>query len=331
MSNNYAIVRQLKRYSPDEVNGIWAENKRSIMGNNVDKNRSHLNIKIVPLPFKNYDHFIKTRSKQIDAANKKRDANERQARMRYIRKDKIGKRKYLSLMQELVFTHSNGAMSLEESIRYCTLAYEFIVSWFAECNVFLAVIHLDEETPHIHIWVDYFNKFDNRFEESVLQAKGKTNINKIRDAWQKKIEEEGFSLIKQDGSVVGGKHDGPKADKSKGDLKKLNEELTHEVETLKNENDDLKKENSVLIATHKEKDRKIIDLQQKFEAISNGIESLKKILQPWRKFIKEIFKLDIFKEYPPSGESNPSIESTLTNDTVSKPSAGKTTIPSLLN
>ena len=97
-----------------------------------------------------------------------------------MRKDKFGKRKYLSLMQELVFTHSNGAMSLDESIRYCKLAYEFIVSWFAVCNVFLAIIHLDEDTPHIHIWVDYFNKFDNRFEESVLQAKGKTDINKMR-------------------------------------------------------------------------------------------------------------------------------------------------------
>jgi len=82
MANNYAIVRQNKRYSPGQVNGIWAENIRSILGKNVDEHRSHLNIIITPLIFQNYDHFFLTRKEQIRIANKQRVINEKKARIR---------------------------------------------------------------------------------------------------------------------------------------------------------------------------------------------------------------------------------------------------------
>jgi len=320
MAENYAIIRQQKRYTPSEINGIWAENIRSIMAENVDIDRSDLNITLAPLAFDNYDHYVETRRKQINLANKKRSEHEKAARFRNkTTNHKTGARQYLSLMQEFVFTHSNGALDKDESIKYCKLAYEFVVNWFTECNVFLAIIHLDEKTPHVHIWVDYFNKFDNRFEESVLQAKGKTDINKIRDAWYEKIEEEGFNLQKQDGSVIGSKHDGSKADKIKGDLKKQLEEVTRQY--------------SILKSSDKKKDEQILELQKKLKvssSISEEMKDLKKNLQPWHNFIKDIYKLDIFKEDPPVVESSPRIVSTLTKDTVSKSNTANTTIPSLL-
>ena len=247
MAKNFANIRQEKRYSPKEINGIWKENFRTVDVSNADANRSHLNITVSPLLFENYDDFAATRREQIRIANKQRKSNERKARMPGITKNqKTGKEKYRAMMQEFIFTHSPGAMTEDESIRYCKLAYEFIKNWFDECNIILAVIHLDETTPHIHIWTDYYDKFDNRFIQSVLQDKGKTDINAIRDAWREWLTEEGFDLLRQDGSVVGDKHDGSKADKNKGDLKKQIVELNEKIKTLTEVNVFQQNENSVL-------------------------------------------------------------------------------------
>ena len=351
MTRNYGIISHEKRYSRAEINGIWAENERKIIGKNVDSTRSHYNITVVPLSFNNYDHFVEIRREQIRVANKQRKANETKSRMRTMTKDpKNGKSTPLSLMHEFVFTHSNGALTPDESIRYCILAYEFIKNWFNECNIILAVIHLDEETPHIHIWADYYNKFDNRFEENVLQKKDKTDINKIRNAWQKKLVEEGFDLLKQDGSVVGEKHDGSKADKNKGDLKKqivaLNEKiktltevnvfqqnensvLKKELDSTKKERDNLKKEKSILILSGKEKDTRINNFQKEISKLFSDFKGLKQKLLPWHKYIKDTLDMDVLKESPPAVVKQESrIESTLQNKKVSK--ATDSTIPSLL-
>ena len=337
MADNYAIVRHQKRRGPEMINGIWAENIRSILGKNVDDNRSHLNITVTPLAFDNYDHFVAIRGEQIQVANKQRKANEKQARMRCVTKDmKTGKSKHLALMQEFVFTHSNGAMGIDESIRYCTLAHKFIMNWFDTWNIISSIIHLDETTPHIHIWTDYYDKFDNRFNQSVLQDKGKTDINAIRYAWQKMLIEEGFDLLKQDGSVVGAEHDGSKADKNKGDLKKQIVDLTENLKSLqeskfvlKNENDDFKKENIALVASSKEKDVLIQEFKSEISKLSKTLSYLKQKLQPWYKYIKDTFDMDILKEVPPAVVKQESqIESTLQNDTVNDGIPG---IPSLIN
>lgn len=336
MANHYAIVRHGKRYGADQVNGIWAENIRSIGGKNVDVYRSHLNITIIPLLFDNYDQFVLTRKEQIRIANTKRHINEKKARLPRVKKDKkTGNDKFPSLTHEFVFTHSHDAMNTDESIRYCILAHEFIMNWFDECNIILAVIHLDEETPHIHIWVDYYNKFKNRFVQSILQDEGKTDIDSIRNAWQKKLEEEGFNLLKQDGSVVGAEHDGCKADKNKGDLKKQIVELTENVKSLlesklvlKKENDVLKKQKSALISINKEKDVQVNEHKSKNTKPTNTLKHLKKILPPWHKYLNDVYGIDISKEMPPAERLKPHIESTLQNKKVSKTT--DITIPSLL-
>lgn len=351
MKQNYAIIRQEKRSEPSEVNGIWAENIRSILGNNVDESRSHLNITLTPLSFENHDHFYKTRQEQIRIANRHRLANESKSRMPQRKRDKkTGDLKHSAMMQEFVFTHSNGALTLEESIRYCRLAHEFIKKWFDQCNVISSIIHLDETTPHIHIWTDYYDKFDNRFFQSDLQDMEKTDINKIRNAWQKKLVEEGFDLLKQDGSVVGEKHDGSKADKNKGDLKKQivelkkiiktltevnvfqqneNSVLNKELDVTKKERDNLKKEKSTLIISGKEKDTRINNFQKEINKLFSDFKGLKQKLLPWHKYIKDTLDMDVLKEAPPAVVKQESrIESTLQNKKVS--TTTDSTIPSLL-
>jgi hypothetical protein len=328
---NYAIIRHEKRYGPDMVNGIWAENIRSILGNNVDKSRSHLNITVTPLEFDNYDDFVNTRKQQIRITNKQRHPLEKKARMPRVKKDKkTANPKFPALMQEFVFTHSHGALPENESIRYCELAYKFISEWFGECNILLAVIHLDEETPHVHIWTDYYNKFENRFIQSILQDDGKTDIRAIRDAWQKKIEEEGFELIKQDGRVVGDKHDGSKADKNKGDLKKQINELTATVNSLEESKLVLENDNAVLRKEIKLKDIRIEKYMTENTKLTDTVEHLTRILPPWHKYLKQVYNLDISKEMPPIEELNPKIASTLESHSHNTMDSNAPTIPSLL-
>jgi len=329
--SHYAIIRHEKRYGPDQVNGIWAENSRGIMGKNVNKNRSHLNITIVPNMFKNYDEFVETRRQQIQNSNQMRHPLEKKARMPRVKKDKkTANPKFTALMQEFVFTHSHGALPENESIRYCELAYKFISEWFAECNILLAVIHLDEETPHVHIWTDYYNKFENRFIQSSLQDAGKTDINAIRNAWQQKIEEEGFELMKQDGSVVGDKHDGSKADKNKGNLKKQINELTATVNSLEESKLVLENDNAVLRKEMNLKDIQIEKYMTENTKLTNTVEHLTRILPPWHKYFKEIFNLDISKEMPPIEKLEPKIVSTLEPHRHNTSDSNAPTIPSLL-
>lgn len=313
------------------VNGVWAENSRGIMGENVDKNRSHLNITIVPNMFKNYDEFVETRRQQIQNANKKRHPLEKKGRIPRVTKDKItNKQKYPSMMQEFVFTHSHGALTENESIRYCQLAYKFISEWFAECNILLAVIHLDEETPHVHVWTDYYNKFENRFIQSSLQDAGKTDINAIRNAWQQKIEEEGFELVKQDGSVVGDRHDGTKADKNMGELKKQINGLTATVNSLEESKLVLENDNAVLRKEINLKDIQIDKYMTENTKLTNTVEHLTRILSPWHKYLKQVYNLDISKEMPPIEELKPKIVSILESHSHNTMDSNAPTIPSLL-
>ncbi len=226
MSNNYAIIAQEKRRGPNEFNGIMAENKRSIAGKNVNKKLSHTNIILTPCPYKNYDDFVEKKRAQIKAENQKQEQNKKRKKGRMPRvtiNQKTGEKKYPSLMQEFVFTYTPNALSTEESILYLELADKFIREWYPDNEVISSIIHKDEETFHLHIWATYFSNLQCRFVQSDLQDAGKTNINIIREAWQKTLKEEGFDLIKQDGSVMeerGRKHDGSKALKALGDANK---------------------------------------------------------------------------------------------------------------
>ena len=329
--SHYAIIRHEKRHGPEMVNGVWLENTRSIYGKNVDKNRIHFNITLSPLRFKNYEDFVQKRKNQIHNANKMRHSLQTKARMPRVKKDKwTGNPKFPALMQEFVFTHSHGALPENESIRYCELAYKFISEWFAECNILLAVIHLDEETPHVHIWTDYYNKFENRFIQSSLQDAGKTDINAIRNAWQQKIEEEGFELVKQDGSVVGDRHDGTKADKNMGELKKQINGLTATVNSLEESKLVLENDNAVLRKEMNLKDIQIEKYMTENTKLTNTVEHLTRILPPWHKYLKQVYNLDISKEMPAIEKLEPKIVSTLEPHPHKTMDNNAPTIPSLL-
>ena len=205
---SFAIIRQQKIKSAEAFNGIVAHNKRETNAKNIDKTRTHKNINLIQSPYKDFDDFVEKHRAKIREHNKKHGTKNRMVRKITKGKDKG---EYKSMMQEFIFTHSQGALTEEESIKFLEEALAFIREWYPDLEIVSADIHLDEATPHIHIIVSYFNTVQNKFVQADLQKKGKTDIDAIRNAWQKRIESKGYTLKKQDGSIVQ-THDGSKAD-----------------------------------------------------------------------------------------------------------------------
>lgn len=225
MSKNYAIIRHVKVKGADQFNLLDAHNTRTIVSSNIDTERSHKNIVLKLSPYSNFDDFVFTKRKQIKEHNKKNGTKHRFVQKR---EDKITKKKeYSAMSQEFIFTHSHNAMNEMDSIEFLKDADRFIREWFKHCEIVSSLIHLDEDTPHIHIHATYYDSVRNKFIQKELSQKGKTDINKIREAFQQEVADK-YGLLKQDGSVVQD-HD-YKADKEKALLKKQLTEYEHTID-----------------------------------------------------------------------------------------------------
>jgi len=229
----YATISQEKRYTKDEVNGIWNENERAYTPENVDKNRLHKNITLKPNPYKNYDDFVERKKRQIEEANKSRKKKARMVAKKY--NEETNRLEYESMMMDFSFSHSPGIMSESDSIEYLKLAHQFIVDWFPDNEVFSSVIHLDEKTPHSHIWVSFFDEKDNRFKQRKLRSQRKTDITVIRNAFQAYLKDTKFNYLKkQDGKVVGKNgYDGSKANTKLGKARTIIDKKNQKIATLK--------------------------------------------------------------------------------------------------
>lgn len=269
MSNNFAIITHIKIKGAEAHNGVLAEADRSISGNNVDKSRTHKNITIIENPYENYDDFVQVKQAEIAEANmldiiwNKQNQNDQKKSRRFPRKTTNKKTKNIeesALSQQIVFTHSPGIMSEDDSIKYLKLADKFIRNWFQDNEVISSVIHLDETTPHLHVDIAYFDKNDKRFNQKILFESGKTDFDAIRDAFQKEVADR-FGMIAQDGSVVDkGKHE------QRADLNRAADK-----EALKNANYEISKAKNETFLTTREKELEIKRLQAEADQSSKLI------------------------------------------------------------
>ncbi len=234
--SNFAIIRHIKIKGAEAFNGISAEADRTISGKNVDKSRTSKNIVIQKSKYANFDDFVNTKKSEIALANKAtkqwniENPSDKQKLRRFPRMTenrKTKEKELLSLNQQFVFTYSNGALSEEQGVEMLKRSDQFIRNWFLKNEIISSNLHLDETTPHIHVDVAYYDKHEKRFNQKELSAQGKTDIDAIRNAFQREVADE-FGLIKQDGSVVA-EHDGGKADIGKGQLKAENKKLKEQI------------------------------------------------------------------------------------------------------
>jgi len=225
----YATISQGKI---SNLQGTLIHNQRKRKKlNNVDYSRTNENITIVNFGYKNQNDFLEKKKFQIREYNLKKGSKHRM-----IQKNK-------SFCQELIFSHSHNALSKSQSIEYCKLAHQFIKDRFKDNEILNSVIHLDEKTPHIHIVVSYFDITNCKFNQKDLMKKKLTDIDKIRDDFDKYIKPFFPTLKKQDGSVV--TNHNKKASLEIDKLKKENKLLKDEINDLKKQIDDLKNGNKI--------------------------------------------------------------------------------------
>ena len=136
MDNIYPIYR-MKKYKIYSVLAIQKHNERekeSYKSNpDIDTTRSHLNIKLKQLNRESYRAFIYKRIKDVNCKT-------------VIKKNSI-------MMVESVITASPILFKNDEKemVRFMQRGYQFICDRIGEENIISAVIHMDEDNPHIHI------------------------------------------------------------------------------------------------------------------------------------------------------------------------------------
>jgi hypothetical protein len=202
MKKKFAIISHKKMKDSGAWNGYKAHNERATSPQNVDKSRSHLNITLKPNSFKNFDEYIEKKREYIREKNKENGTKNRCVRKTKNKKTK--KFEYPSVAHEFVFSYSHGALTDAQGVEYLKLADKFLEEWFGkDIEKLQSTIHLDEKTPHIHIDYAYFDLEQGKFCQKDLQRKGKTDISRIREEWDRYLATTEFAhLSMQDGSVV---------------------------------------------------------------------------------------------------------------------------------
>ena len=257
---SFNIVSQQKVKSESAHNGLNAHNKREYFSDNIDKSRTHKNITLSDNKYHGFKDFIESKRKMIREYNKANGTKNRMVRK--VKNKKTKESEYQATSQELIFTHSPGVMSEEQSIRYLKHADNFLRRWFQNLEVLSSIIHLDETTPHLHFNVTYFDESRAKFCQKNLQDRGLTDINLIRKGWQEYLADTEFaSLSMQDGSVVEDRKHLSKANlavaEAKSELKAVKSDLARAEVEIKEK--DAQIESNVNLYSYKidEKDEEI--------------------------------------------------------------------------
>lgn len=177
--------------------GSLNHNNRTFIAKNVDRERSKGNKVYVKESLKKVYHTLFDEA--LEAYNAKQSRADRRIDNYY---EKIRTSKQEKLFHELIVQIGNRDdtnCSMVESV-YAQLALEEYMIGFQERNpnlrVFNAVMHLDEETPHLHIdYVPFSTRNKRGLETKVslkgaLKAQGFVGTGRFDTEWKRWIESE---------------------------------------------------------------------------------------------------------------------------------------------
>ena len=110
-----------------------------------------------------------------------------------------------NIMCEMVFTSDQkffDEIGYEESKRYFNESYKFICNYknLGEQNIISAVVHMDEDTPHMHlIFIPVIHTTDkqgNKIDKVCCRDfwRGKNSYRDLQNSYFKRISEKGFKL-----------------------------------------------------------------------------------------------------------------------------------------
>ena len=183
---SYAIIRN-EKLTRAQAMGAYKHNERKTKNHsnkNIDSSRTELNYYLK----KNELSYIK----EFDRIKEKYDL-----------KGQI--RSNSNIMCEMVFTSNQkffDEIGYEESKRYFTESYNFIYTYknLGEQNIISAVVHMDEDTPHMHLLfipvVHTTDKEGNKIDKVCCRDfwREKNSYRDLQNAYFKHISEKGFKL-----------------------------------------------------------------------------------------------------------------------------------------
>ena len=185
---SYAIIRN-EKYTKDEMNQLAPHNeryKKKYSNRNIDLSKTsqnyHLKRPIENTYYKEYKRLIKQNN---------------------LYEGQIHKNSIYAC--EMILTSDSSffdRIGQEETKRYFKECYNFVSNYqgLGEENIISAVVHLDEESPHMHlVYIPVINSFDRvgnpiRKINSREFWKGKSSYKKLQDEFHKYITIKGFDL-----------------------------------------------------------------------------------------------------------------------------------------
>ena len=183
---SYAIIRN-EKLTRVQAMGAYKHNERKTRNHsnkNIDSTKTELNYYLK----KNELSYIKEFDKIKD---------------KYDLKGQI--RSNSNIMCEMVFTSDQkffDKIGYEESKRYFEESYKFICEYknLGEQNIISAVVHMDEDTPHMHLLfipvIHTTDKQGNKIDKVCCRDfwKGKNSYRDLQNAYFKHISGKGFKL-----------------------------------------------------------------------------------------------------------------------------------------
>ena len=183
---SYAIVRN-EKLTRAEVNGKCTHNDRKEKchtNKDINPTRTHLNYYIKKNNYtytKEFDEFLKERN--ITA---------------HLKKISI-------IMCQLMFTSDQAffdRIGEQETKRYFDECYKFICNYknLGEENIISAVVHLDEEAPHLHLMfvpIVHTKDKENKAIDKICARdfwKGRNSYRQFQDSFFKHVKSKGFDL-----------------------------------------------------------------------------------------------------------------------------------------
>lgn len=185
---SYAIIRN-EKYTKDEMNQLAPHNeryKKNYSNKNIDLSKTsqnyHLKRPIENTYYKEYKRLVKQNN---------------------LYEGQIHKNSIYAC--EMILTSDSSffdRIGQEETKRYFKECYNFVSNYknLGEENIISAVVHLDEESPHMHLVyipvIDSADKVGNSIRKVNSREfwKGKSSYKKLQDEFYKYITNKGFDL-----------------------------------------------------------------------------------------------------------------------------------------
>lgn len=240
--------------------GSLGHNTRAFIASNVDADRTKDNITLVNEDLKKvYHKLFDDALKKYNAKQKRKD---RQIKNYY---DKIARSKQEKLFYEVIVQIGNrddtgvGSAAADMAVKVLTDYVELFIRRNPQLYVFGAYIHMDEETPHVHIDFVPFSTDNKRGLEmknslkGALASRGFESEGKGNTEWQQwsEAEKEDIAIIMEKYGIGWKKLDTHKPHLSVLDYKK--QERSREVKELEQELEDI----SVVIELKEEREARL--------------------------------------------------------------------------